>query len=312
MKISVVVCTYASERYDHFVEAVESILAQTYDPIEIVLVVDGNQQVFDRVVAEFANRECVVTHCNDTNRGVSASRTTGAELATGDVVAFIDDDAVADPTWVAELVAVYESRDTIAVGGRMAGQWLGGRPWFLPEEFYWLIGVTYPGFAEDGEEIRNTFESNISFRRTVFLEIGGFDPKLGPTAETYRHSEGAEIGTRLVAQYDRGVIYTPDAVVSHKVFPHRLRLRWLSRRAFQQGQSKRAMEEIDDVSTSEEVGYLRTLFVKRVPRRFQELLRSPSVDGVAQLLMIFTSPLASVWGMSLRSSESCFRSSSPT
>jgi glycosyltransferase involved in cell wall biosynthesis len=122
MKVSVVVCTYASNRYDHFVEAVKSVLAQTYDPVEIVLVVDGNEQVFDRVVAEFADRDCVVTHCNDTNRGVSASRTTGAELATGEVVALIDDDAVAGPTWVAELVATYEPTDAIAVGGRMAGQ----------------------------------------------------------------------------------------------------------------------------------------------------------------------------------------------
>jgi hypothetical protein len=124
----------------------------------------------------------------------------------------------------------------------------------------------------------------------VFCEIGGFDTQLGPTADTYRHSEGPEIGTRLAAQYDRGVIYTPGAVVSHRVFPHRLRLQWLSRRASQQGQSKRAMEELDGVFAGEEIGYLQRLFIKYVPRRFLNLLRSLSKGGVAQRLMIFHFP----------------------
>ncbi|ARS90813.1 glucosyl-dolichyl phosphate glucuronosyltransferase [Natrarchaeobaculum aegyptiacum] len=287
MQVSVVVCTYAPERYDDFVEAVESVLEQTYDSLEVVLVVDGTEEVYEQVQSDFGALENVVTHCNDENRGVSASRTTGAELASGDVVAFIDDDAIAEPNWAAELVAVYESTDALAVGGRMVGEWLAGRPWFLPEEFYWLVGVTYPGFAEDGAEVRNTFESNISFRRDVFLELGGFDPDLGPTADEYSHSEGAEIGARLRATYGRGVVYTADAVVRHKVFEHRIQFSWLCKRAFEQGQSKRAMERRDAASAGEEYGYLRMLFTQHVPRRIRQLLQSPSSAAVVQFLMMF-------------------------
>ncbi len=89
MKVSVVVCTYADERFPDFCEAVESVLGQTYDSVEAVLVIDGNQSVFGRVCEEFGEREEVVIHCNEENQGVSASRTRGAELASGDVVAFI-------------------------------------------------------------------------------------------------------------------------------------------------------------------------------------------------------------------------------
>ncbi|CAI49049.1 glycosyltransferase AglG [Natronomonas pharaonis DSM 2160] len=287
MDVSVVVCVYSMDRFESFVEAVESVLAQTYDPIEAILVVDGNQAVYERVADRFGDRDDVVVHCNEENRGVSVSRTHGAELASGDVVAFIDDDAVAEPDWIEHLVEAYEKHDAVAVGGRMTGEWLAGRPSFLPDEFDWLVGVTHRGFADGRTEVRNTFESNISFRREVFLDLGGFDPELGPTGEEYRHSEGAEIGARLEAEYDRGVMYIPEAIVRHKVFEHRTRLSWLCRRAFEQGVSKRAMKRRTDGSSAEEFGFLRSLFLEHLPRRLRELIDEPSVAGVAQIVMLF-------------------------
>jgi len=287
MKVSVVVCTYSMDRYDDFREAVGSMLAQTYEPVEVVLVVDGNSAVYDRVVDRFGDRDDVMTYCNEENQGISYSRTKGAELASGDVVAFIDDDAVAKPDWIERLVEGYEEHDAIAVGGRMVGEWLVGRPSFLPAEFNWLVGVTYPGFAADGEEVRNTFESNLSFRRDVFLDLGGFDPDLGPDAESYSHSEGAEVGTQLRRAYGRGVVYKSDAVVAHKVFAHRVRPRWLLARAFEQGRSKQRLDRRDGGSNGEEGAYLRQLLFTHAPRRLRSLVRSPSVSVAIQLCMLF-------------------------
>ncbi|AGB15621.1 putative glycosyltransferase [Halovivax ruber XH-70] len=286
MDVSVVVCTYSLDRYADFRECVESIRSQTYDPIEVVLVVDGNERTFDRLRDEFGGLEETILHCNETNLGVSASRTEGARLASGDIVAFIDDDAVADPEWVETLVETYEATDALAVGGRMTGRWLAGRPWYLPEEFDWIVGVTHRGFAEAGEEVRNTFESNISFTRDVFLELGGFNPELGPDAESYGHGEGAEIGLRLQRRFDRGIVYEPDAVVEHKVFEHRTALRWILARAFEQGRSKR-MLAAEGESTATEVGFLRELFFQHVPRRVSELFRSPSLSTFGETLMLF-------------------------
>lgn len=287
MTVSVVVCTYAMERYDAFCEAVESVLSQTYDPLEVVLVVDGNERVFERVRREYGDRDDVLLHCNDENRGVSYSRTRGAELATGDVVAFIDDDATAKPDWIAELVRVYEETDAVAAGGRLEGDWVAGQPWYLPREFHWLVGVTYPGFAEEFDEVRNTFESNISFRREVFLNLGGFDPDFGPTRDRYLHSEGAELCARMRARYGRGVVYNPDAVVEHKVFEHRIQIRWLLRRCFKQGYSKRLVEEFVDDPGGEEGAYLKRLFTHSAPNYFQQAIRSRSVLPVGQLVMTF-------------------------
>ena len=287
MKVSVVICSYSMDLYDNFCDAVDSILSQTYSDVELVIVIDGTRRLYERVRLEFGDRDDCLIHCNDENQGVSYSRTKGAELASGDVVAFIDDDAIAEPDWVAKLVEVYESTDALAVGGRMVGNWVAGRPSFLPVEFNWLVGVTHPGSASAGEEVRNTFESNISFRRDIFLELGGFDTSLGPTAESYSHSEGAEIGTRLQEEYGCGVVYAPQAVVRHTIFEHRIQLIWLLQRAFEQGVSKRQMERTVSTSTDEEYSYLQQLATERVPRRVRKLVSSPSVTDAVQLLMLF-------------------------
>ncbi|WP_254862291.1 glucosyl-dolichyl phosphate glucuronosyltransferase [Halovivax gelatinilyticus] len=286
MEVSVVICTYTLDRYDAFVESVDSVLSQTYDTVEVVIVVDGCPETYERVEADFGGHSDVIVHNNETNRGVSFSRTVGAELASGEVVAFIDDDAVAERDWVKRLVRTYEETDAVAVGGRMVGDWLAGRPWYLPKPFDWVVGVTYPGFADPGEEVRNTFESNLSFRRDVFLELGGFNPALGPDADSYSHSEGAEIGVRLQAKFGKGVVYEPDAVVEHKIFEYRTSIRWLLRRAFEQGRSKRTMATAVGGS-SVESSYLRQLFVDFTPTQLRQLASSPSIASLGQLLMLY-------------------------
>lgn len=287
MNVSVIVCTYAEERFEDFLEAVQSLQAQTYDNIEIVLVIDGNETIHEWTTKRFDGKDNIVIHCNDKNHGISASRTRGVEIASGDVVAFIDDDAIANEDWVETLVKAYQEHDAIAVGGQMVGEWIGDRPWFLPQEFNWLVGVTHRGFGETGSEVRNTFESNLSFRRDVFLDLGGFDPKLGPTAEEYRHSEGAEIGVRLKNQHDSGVLYIEDAIVKHKIFKHRTKFIWLCQRAFKQGVSKRTMAQQSAEESSVESAFLYSVIFQYTPLRVRRLVRSPTISDMAQLFMLF-------------------------
>lgn len=287
MKVSVVICTYSLDLYDDFCDAVESILAQRYDDVELVLISDGNVSVYERIVEDWGDRENVLVGMTDENVGISAARNHGIELATGDVVAQIDDDAIADPEWVGELVSVYESTNAIAVGGRMTPAWVAGKPKFLPEEFYWLIGVTHRGFADPGDEVRNTFGSNISFRREVIEELGGFDPNVGRKGEAEIQAHESELGTRLRAEFGRGVIYNPDAKVAHKVFGYRTEPSWLIKRAFWQGYSKRALETLlPDAGTDEESDFLRFLIVESIPSRIRGIFRGRVVSNLSQLLWL--------------------------
>jgi glycosyltransferase involved in cell wall biosynthesis len=286
MQVSVVVCTYAMERYDAFSETVESVLAQTYDPLEVVLVVDGNDAVFERVQEDFCARENVVCHCNEENYGISYSRTKGAELASGEVVAMIDDDAVAHEDWIENLVSVYERTDAVAVAGDVRPDWQTDRPEFFPAEFYWLVGCVEPGFAENGEEIRNGYGSNISFRREVFLEAGGYDTHTGRRGDKHIQAHEAPVCIRIRELTGKSVIYTDDAVVEHKLFEYRGDFRWLVFRSFWQGYSKRVMELLYPDEDGDETEYLGFLFSNRVPRRLKGLVTKPSVAAGLQILAI--------------------------
>jgi glycosyltransferase involved in cell wall biosynthesis len=288
MKVSVVICTYDEELYGHFREAVESIQNQTYDDIEIVLVVDGNDSLYERVERDYGDRPEVTTHCNDENLGLSGSRNRALEYVTGEVVAFIDDDAVADERWVEELVSVYEGQDVVAAGGKMTPIWVAGKPDFLPAEFYWLVGVTHRGFAEDGEEVRNTFGSNISFRTDILRELGGFETDVGRKGEKNLQAHETEVCARMRERYGRGVVYNADATVGHKVFAYRTSARWLFKRAFWQGYSKRAMEVIvSEDASAEESAFLKQLLFAFVPGRVKSLVTKPSLPKAVQFVTLF-------------------------
>lgn len=273
--------------YNHFRGAAENVTSQSYDDTEMVVVVDGTDEVRDRVVEDYGDHEDVVIHCNDENVGLLESRNTGAELASGDVVAFIDDDAVADKEWVAELVRGYEEQNALAVGGKMVGDWVAGQPSFLPKEFYWLVGVTHRGFADGEGWVRNTFGSNISFDRETFLELNGFDTEIGGRQGDANLQAGeTELCARLDAEYGEQVWYNPDAVVAHKVFEYRTEFWWMVDRAFWQGYSKRAMDTLVPESGRDEGEFLGDLVTEFIPGRVKELARSPSLVAVLQLVML--------------------------
>lgn len=286
MRVSVVICTYDPDMYGDFVAAAESVLNQTYTDVELVIVIDGNDNLCDRARDELGDRSDTRIHCNQTNQGLAISRNRGVDVATGDVIAFLDDDAVADPDWVETLVEAYETHDRLAVGGRMIPSWVAGEPDFLPEEFYWLVGVTHRGFSAGPGEVRNTNGSNMSFKREVFEALGGFDPDFGRRGDRQLQAEETEFCARMADHFGEGMYYVPDATVAHKIFDWRTDPRWLLQRAFWQGYSKRVMERHLPEAIGAERTFLARLVGEFIPARLAGLARRPSKQALSQLLFL--------------------------
>jgi glucosyl-dolichyl phosphate glucuronosyltransferase len=118
--ISVVVCTHTPRRLALLRECVESLAAGSQRPAEVIVVVDSNPGLLHRLCAgDFTG---VVIIPSD-GTGVSMARNTGITAARGDVVAFIDDDAVADADWLRELGRPFADPGVVAVGGRILPRW---------------------------------------------------------------------------------------------------------------------------------------------------------------------------------------------
>jgi GT2 family glycosyltransferase len=278
MFISAVICIHSLDNYSNLTEAVDSLLKQTHSEKEVIVVVDGNKALYEKVSAQFTGNEAVKTVLIESNIGVSGARNAGIKVARGDVIAFMDDDAFADREWMDRLVATYENYDAIGVGGKILPVWTQGAPDYLPEELYWLAGVTHKGFADEKiGEVRNTFGPNMSFRREVFEKVGLFNENLGFAKRRafYIQAEEPEFALRVRRELGRGVIYNPAAVIYHKIAPSKLNIGVLLKRAFYQGYSKALMRKLNISSDSiaTEKSYLKDLLLVYMPGRLKRFYR---------------------------------------
>lgn len=294
MKVSVVVPTYLPDRYEDFTECVDALLDQSYDEVEVVLIIDGSETMTERANEDYGDIDNVVIYAVDENPGPISRSNMGVVQASGELVAITDLDAVAEKDWIESLVDAYERHDAIAVGGPIEPDWVAGKAEYIPEEFYFLIGATYRGFDDEEREVRNTFGANMAFERDVFLKLGGI--KLGGIDPSQVQGRETEFCARMRREYGKGVVYTPDAVVSHKIYQHRTEPRWLVRRAFWQGYSKRAMENIVPESGDRESDQLKQLLFEFIPSRLWGLLTDPNKTKAEQLLMLFLLLFATGFG----------------
>ena len=294
MYVSVVICTYSLDNYRNLTEAVDSLRCQTYPGIEMIVVFDGNRELYKKFISDYACAGALKTILLEQNVGVSEARNAGIRVAAGDVIAFMDDDALAENNWIEKLLSAYESHQAISVGGSIKPIWSGGRPDYFCEELYWLVGVTQDNFMGNKiTEVRNTYGPNMSFKKVVFDRIGLFNKDLGfaKSGKVYIQGEEAELSLRMQREFGRGVTYNPSAIVHHKVAPSKLKVKKLLKRAFAQGISKYLLRRLQGSpgSLSDEKSYLRDMLLHAIPRRLKKAYRISEIKKITLLVAVITS-----------------------
>jgi glycosyltransferase involved in cell wall biosynthesis len=232
----VVICAFTERRWRDLVAAVDSVARQSRAADEIVLVIDHNPRLQSRAASELPAARVLA---NEHLRGLSGARNTGVEAATGDVVAFIDDDATAHVDWLQRLLGSYRDPRVIAVGGAVLPAWARRRPRGFPEEFDWVVGCSYRGMPRRRMAVRNLIGANMSFRREVFRTAGGFLDGIGRVGCRAAGCEETELCIRAARAFPSGVIlYDPAAQVSHRVPDDRTSWRYFGVRCYREGVSK--------------------------------------------------------------------------
>jgi GT2 family glycosyltransferase len=234
--LTVVVCAYTLQRWDDICAAVASLRDQTRPADQVVLVADHHDELLQRARAAFPDVLCLP---NQETKGLSGARNTGVRAATGDVVAFLDDDAAAAPDWVARMLEAYVGPEVVGVGGSVVPAWQVPRPAWFPDEFLWVVGCSYRGLPTGRAQIRNPIGANMSFRREVFDRVGGFDEAMGRFGEDAAGCEETEFSIR--ARADRPatrIVLEPAAECRHNVSPDRVTRQYFRRRCRAEGRSK--------------------------------------------------------------------------
>jgi glycosyltransferase involved in cell wall biosynthesis len=239
--VSVVICAYTEDRWEDILAAVSSVRAQSRPALETLLVVDHNQALLDRLGKEYKEADEVRVLANAGPRGLSAGRNTGIAAARGEIVAFLDDDAVAERDWLRYFAEAYEDPRVLAVGGRTVPVWASGRrPGWFPEEFDWVVGCTYRGLPRGRVRVRNVLGGNASFRRGAFGTAGGFATGIGRDGDKRPLGcEETELCIRLSRARPDAVLLIDDrAVIHHRVPGVRERFRYFRTRTYAEGLSK--------------------------------------------------------------------------
>lgn len=112
-KLSIIVPIYRVEQY--LSRCIDSILAQTYTDYELILIDDGSPDRCGEIIDEYANRDSRVLALHQTNKGVSAARNTGLDVAKGEYIGFVDPDDWIDQTMYSKLITLAEDKDISVV-----------------------------------------------------------------------------------------------------------------------------------------------------------------------------------------------------
>jgi glycosyltransferase involved in cell wall biosynthesis len=237
MFISVTIQTYnRSAVLAEMLESLRSLRCPAGVDYEILVVdnnsTDGTPEVIESYRAILTPR---LRRVFEPQQGLSHARNRALQEAKGQVVAFLDDDVIVDPDWLAAVAGAFQEYSAAVVGGRSYLIYRSRRPSWLPEHYEFLLSrLDYGERVLVGTD-KDLYGLNFSVEKEMAVRAGGFNPALGRCGRgSLRSGEESDL-LRRIRELGGVVVYEPGAVVGHMVAPERLTIRWFVKRAFAPG-----------------------------------------------------------------------------
>lgn len=243
LTLTAVICT--RNRADWIARSAGSLARQRIpgQRFEVLVVDNGSSDSTAEEVFRLQEHHPIVRYAYEEHPGLSHARNRALLESCGDIVAFLDDDAIAEPDWAFHYLEAFADAAVAAAGGRIRLAWPGVRPWWVPPEFealYTCIDLGDSARDFPGRDI--PYGANVAVRRAAVQASGHFSPDLSRRGgRDLTSGEERELLDRLRAEGGR-IRYVPTAEVTHHVLPARVSRRWLWRRAHAQGRTEVLMQ----------------------------------------------------------------------
>ena len=267
---SVVICAYTLQRRELLERAVASVQNQTLAPEQIIVCIDHNPDMAAAAGRSWEDDGEVTVVENHYPGRLGSARNTAVELATADVVAFLDDDAEAPADWLERIAAVYTSEPLAqAVGGGPRPRYESSRPSWFPLEFDWVFGCVYRGLPPERGHYDRLIGACMSARRSAILTVGGFHSD---------NHDDMDLSHRLTHTYGiNAVVYDPSIEVAHFVPSDRLSWDYFWHRCFDVNRGKvLAFQDMEEAGNQRsDVAFVCRFLKSYLPG----YLRSPATGG---------------------------------
>ena len=243
MQLSIIICSY--NRASYIGEALNSLYQQTAGlALFEVIVVDNNstddtEEVYTKWREQHLNGN--FSYTTETKQGASYARNNGAKLAKGNWLCFMDDDAVATPDYVKNILNHISNHPSIVgFGGRIIPKYIPTEPRWMSYYVSSLVGnFDYAPTARPFEYGKYPLESNMIVSKAVFEQIGGFNTALPGVVGTLRiGGEGKELFYKILA-FGHTIYYDPSILVYHVVEVKKLTSEYMYRVASGIGRGER-------------------------------------------------------------------------
>jgi len=241
--ISVIICSYNRAKY--ILDALKSLSEQSLpkSTFEVIVVDNNSTDATATVCSEYMKENTGLNafYITETQQGSSFARNTGAKKARGQILVFMDDDAVAKEDFLEKIVSFFDKHPE--AGG------LGGRiiPLYIPYEPKWmshfvssLVGnFNYSHQLTTFSEDKYPLESNMAVKKSDFDTIGGFNENLPGVKGTLRiGGEGKDFFFRL-KKLGKPIFYDPSVQVQHVIETSKLTREYMYRVASGIGRGER-------------------------------------------------------------------------
>ena len=243
MLVSVVICSY--NRAAYIGGALDSLYQQTAskDNFEVIVVDNNSTDDTEQVVAKWRaeNQEGNFHYSTETNQGASFARNTGAAAAKGQWLCFMDDDAIATPTYIENIIQhIHAKPEAIGFGGRIIPKYIPSEPKWMSYYVSSLVGnFDYAPTACAFENGKYPIESNMIVKKEVYDSIGGFNTQIPGVVGTLRiGGEGKELFYKILA-LGHTIYYDPSICVHHVVEVKKLTPEYMYRVASGIGRGER-------------------------------------------------------------------------
>jgi len=235
-RVSVIIPTY--NRATHLVDCLEALVAQATGQcgVEVVVVDNNSTDGTEGAVRRFleSHEPCVARYVLEPRQGLTHARNRGVAEARGEVVCFLDDDAIPTPGWLTTVMEAFDDPGIGCVGGPMVPDYQGQvRPPWLNGDLQGMVGgfrLPYAAQRAVSAVTELPWGGNMAFRRTVFEDVGLFRPDLDPSGVVRLVGGETELITR-VCRAGWTVAYLPGAAVLHRVMPSQLEKAYIFREA---------------------------------------------------------------------------------